>query len=91
MDVERVGPDLLAGLGVVQLVRRGDDELTAASQQALRLLEQSLPIGDVLDHFEAGDEAKGGIGKGDGGRRGGEEMQIGKGIRRARLGDGLRG
>ena len=32
VDVERVGPDLLAGLGVIELVRRGDDELTATSQ-----------------------------------------------------------
>src|SRR5208283_1296832 len=81
MDMERVGADLLPRLGVVQLIRRGDNELAAARQQPLRFLKQGSPVGEMFDHLEAGDETKGGVMERNGVRRSNQETKVGQGVR----------
>src|SRR5216110_850828 len=62
MHVEGIGTGLLAGLRVVELVGRRDDELSGGSEHAASLGKEFAPGFQVLDDFEGDDEIDRAIG-----------------------------
>src|SRR6185295_18284843 len=62
VNVERIGSVGAARLGVVEPVRRGDDQLAGGREHAAGLREEAAPVFEMLDHLERDYEIEAGIG-----------------------------
>ena len=91
VHVERVGPGGPARFGVVELVGRGNDELSGGRQHAPRFQQEFAPVVEVLDDFEGHHQVEAAIGVGQGLAGCLLEPQVGEAVAGPREIDGFRG
>src|SRR5579863_1573607 len=76
VSVKRIGALRSARFGVVQLVGCRDEKNAVWAEHTARFRKQTAPLGQMLDHLEAGDQIEGGIGERQGRGRGRQETKI---------------
>ena len=72
--VKRVGPFQSARLGVIELVRSGDEKHARRSEYPAGFGQQRPPADQMFDHLKGRDQIKGRVAKGQGSSGGSQEQ-----------------